>query len=90
MFYLRRTDGSPPVRLGTGTAGGFSSDGQWVTTTSFDGLSVTVYPTGAGKPRTFPIPVRAGRTQFASGGREVEFRGVEKGHPPRIYALNLD
>ena len=90
VIYLRRMDGSPPVRLGSGTAGGFSPDGQWVATTAFDGHSVTVYPTGAGKPRTFPVPLRAGRPQWASGGREVQFRGVEKGHGPRMYALNLD
>jgi hypothetical protein len=90
VIYLRRMDGSPPVRLGAGSAGGFSPDGQWVTTTAFDGRSVTVYPTGAGKPRTFPVPLLAGRTQFVSRGREVEFRGVEKGHAPRLYALSLD
>ena len=90
VIYLRRMDGSPPVRLGAGTAGGFSPDGQWVTTTAFDGRSVTVYPTGAGKPKTFPVPVLAGRAQFVSGGREVAFRGVEKGHAPRLYVLNLE
>jgi DNA-binding beta-propeller fold protein YncE len=90
VIYLRRMDGSPPVRLGSGIAGGFSPDGQWVATMGFDGRSVTVYPTGAGKPKTISIPVLAGRPQFVSGGREIEFRGVEKGQGPRIYVLNLE
>ncbi len=89
VIYLRRMDGSPPVRLGSGTAGGFSPDGQWVAVTAFDGRSVTVYPTGAGKPKSFAVPYIASRIQFISGGREVVFRGVEKGRPPRFYGLDL-
>jgi Tol biopolymer transport system component len=49
---LRKTDGSPVVRLGEGRAGDLSPDGRWalaVVLTSPDRLML--YPTGPGEPR---------------------------------------
>jgi eukaryotic-like serine/threonine-protein kinase len=50
--FLRRTDGSPPVRLGTGIAYASSPDGKWVAVNR-GGRSYLV-PTGAGAERELP------------------------------------
>jgi serine/threonine protein kinase len=54
--YLRRLDGSPPVRLGEGFALTLSPDGQWVLTRLYTKPPrLLLLPTGAGEPR--PVPV---------------------------------
>ncbi|HWC65580.1 MAG TPA: hypothetical protein VG777_05825, partial [Thermoanaerobaculia bacterium] len=87
--YIRKTDGSPPVLLGPGAAGGISFDGNSVASLSPDGTTFSVYPTGAGKSKSFPITVIGGRSQFVAGDRGLCFIGVEKGHGPRLYVLDL-
>ncbi|HET9795517.1 MAG TPA: protein kinase [Thermoanaerobaculia bacterium] len=88
-LYIRKTDASPPVLLGTGAAGGFSSDGRWVAALSFDGTQISVYPTGPGKARTYPLTLVGSRPQFVAGDKEICFRGFEKGRLPQLYALDL-
>ena len=87
--YIRKTDGSPPILLGTGESGGISSDGAWVVLLSPDSRTISVYPTGAGKSKTFPLPMIGGRAQFAAGDKELCFFGVEKGHGPRLCVLDI-
>src|SRR5262249_45600055 len=56
--YLRRTDGSPAVRLGDGLGGEFSADGRWILAVTGDpsaGLGLVLLPTGVGSPRAIPI-----------------------------------
>ena len=54
--YLRRTDGSPGIRLGEGTAGAFSPDGRSVLSLSPPSPTQqpVVLPVKAGEPRTLP------------------------------------
>jgi len=87
--YVRKTDGSPPVLLGTGASGGISSDGTMVAGIAPDGSAISIYPTGAGKSKTFPLPMIGARSQFVSGDKALCFFGVEKGHGPRLYLLDL-
>jgi hypothetical protein len=55
--FFRRTDGSLPVRLGSGLATGLSPDGRWALTIPLDQASrVDVLPTGAGEPHRIEIP----------------------------------
>jgi eukaryotic-like serine/threonine-protein kinase len=57
--YLRKTDGSPPVRLGDGSAWALSPDGKWVSTfTSVDATTrrYALLPVGAGEERVIAIP----------------------------------
>jgi len=89
-IYVRRTDGSPPVLLGSGIVGGFSSDGTLVVGVSPEGTSLTIYPTGAGKSRSYTLPFRATRAQFVSGDKALCFLAFEKGHGPRLSVLDLD
>ncbi|HET7451795.1 MAG TPA: WD40 repeat domain-containing protein, partial [Thermoanaerobaculia bacterium] len=87
--YVRKMDGSPPVLLGPGASGGISFDGTLVAGIAPDGTSISVYPTGAGKSKTFPLPMIGSRSQFADGDKSICFLGVEKGHGPRLTLLDL-
>ena len=51
--YLRPTDGSSPVRLGTGLAHAITADGRWVGVTR--GMRNSMVPTGAGAEHPFPV-----------------------------------
>jgi len=52
--YLRKLDGSPAVRIGTGGTVGFSPDGQWVLSIADEGDRIMLLPTGPGEPKTLP------------------------------------
>jgi serine/threonine protein kinase/Tol biopolymer transport system component len=52
-IYIRKTDGSPAVRIGDNDAFSISDDGKWVlATTNVEGGSMLLLPTGAGESRT--------------------------------------
>jgi eukaryotic-like serine/threonine-protein kinase len=92
-IYLRKTDGSPAVRLGDGEALALSPDAQWV-------LSIergerphpVLLPVGAGQPRSLP----AGNIRdYANGsflpdGRSVLLLASEPGHGARFYIQSLE
>ena len=81
--FLRRTDGSAPVRLGEGRAMALSPDGQWVLTIPLFGPPrVEALPTGAGEEHT----VGAGLERHAWAGwfpdsRRVVFTAAVRGRP---------
>jgi DNA-binding winged helix-turn-helix (wHTH) protein len=51
--FVRRTDGSPPVRIGPGRPMGLSADGKWVLTIPLkDPSHIDLLPTGPGEART--------------------------------------
>jgi WD40 repeat protein len=54
--YLRRIDGSPPVRLGSGTPRSISPDGRWALAVTLAPVKAQLWllPTGAGEPRVIP------------------------------------
>jgi Tol biopolymer transport system component len=54
--YIRRTDGSPAVRLGEGYATALSSDGKWAITLPEDGSHLVLLPTGTGEKRVIRYP----------------------------------
>jgi len=84
--FLGPTDGSPPVRLGTGTAGGIAPDGRWVVSASLDEKTLQVLPTGPGQARKIPCgSTTCGFPIFTPDGRDILFQGVEPGHGPRVY-----
>ena len=54
---IRKIDGSPPIRLGDGTADTLSPDGNWAVSVSQTGAShLTLLPVGPGQPRQIPLP----------------------------------
>jgi Tol biopolymer transport system component len=61
--YLRKTDGSPPIRLGDGAATALSPDGKWVSgaiSLNPQSWRFFVIPTGAGEEREISIPKLGG------------------------------
>jgi eukaryotic-like serine/threonine-protein kinase len=92
-IYLRKTDGSPAVRLGDGFPEDLSADGKWVLTRS-NGKEQTwiLMPVGVGLPRTLPRGAVVARFEanFLPDGKGVVFGGAEEGHDKRIYVQDLD
>jgi Tol biopolymer transport system component len=89
--YLRKTDGSPAVRLGSGSGVALSPDGHWALTMARSGLELNVLPTGAGTATKL-------RGQFArywgggawlSDGKRVVFPAMETKHDPRLYVQEI-
>ncbi|HEY6929821.1 MAG TPA: protein kinase [Thermoanaerobaculia bacterium] len=89
---LRKTDGSPVVRLGEGWAGDLSPDGRWalaVVATSPDRLML--YPAGPGEPRR----LESGDIQSYNSarwfpdGKRILVCGTEPQHASRCYAQDV-
>ena len=89
---IRKTDGSPVVRLGDGNAQGLSPDGKWaLSIVPASPMQLTLYPTGAGEPR----PLENGNIQtydsagFFPDGKRVLACGSEGGQAGRCYVQEL-
>ena len=89
--YLRRTDGTPAVRLGDGSGASLSPDGKWVASTNADGTTIEFYPTGPGAPRSLPCKgMNCYLPAFFPDGRRIAFFGVETGRGPKIFLTPVD
>jgi Tol biopolymer transport system component len=89
--YLRRTDGSPAVRLGEGWAYSLSPDGKWAISGLKGPSRCLLLPTGPGEAR--PLPVGNLECEHASwfpDGKRLLVAGQEPGHPFRLFAQDLD
>src|SRR5262249_20125681 len=92
--YKRKTDGSPAVRLGEGLGLALSPDGLWALTSPGAGVSdLVLLPTGAGQPRTLPLPgfrlIGAGASFFPDGKRLL-IRGMDSAGKIGLYVLDAD
>ncbi len=91
---IRKIDGSPPIRLGEGSAGSLSPDGNWAVSI-FTGTPerVVVLPIGPGQPREIALPglqeVQNGSAHFLPDGRRIVVNGNEPGHRGRSFVLEL-
>jgi hypothetical protein len=92
-IFLRKTDGSPAIRLGSGMGLDISPDNQWVASTSVKQPAPTVLlPTGAGQP----VTLGDGRLfhsqllRFLPDGKGVIMVAAEPGLAPRTYIQMLD
>jgi len=93
--YLRRTDGSPAVRLGDGASLALSPDGKWALCTRPDSLSdLFLLPTKAGESKSLPrssvAQFNTGRAAWFPDGKHLLLSGNETGHGARLYVLDLD
>jgi eukaryotic-like serine/threonine-protein kinase len=91
--YKRRTDGSPAVRLGEGTALALSPDGKWALASQGPEVRPILLPMGPGQPRALPqsgIALIAGHGSFFPDGNRVIVLGAEPGHEPRLYVLDIE
>jgi eukaryotic-like serine/threonine-protein kinase len=91
-IYLRPLDGQPLVRLGGGSAQGFSPDGKWVMTCDPTiPRQLFALPVGVGerKPLTKGTLNHTAAAWFPDG-RKILFEGNEPGRPLRLYVQNVD
>ena len=91
---LRRLDGSLPVRLGEGSAGGLSPDEKWAISVSPGRPEhVTLLPIGPGQPRAVDVDglehINHGWARFLADGQRLIVNGNELGHSARCYVLSL-
>ena len=89
--YVRKSDGSPPVRLGGGYALALSPDARSALATPMSFSQLTLLPTGAGQARQLergPIESYQSAT-FLPDGRRILFAGSEKGRRARLYVQDL-
>jgi eukaryotic-like serine/threonine-protein kinase len=90
--YLRRTDGSPALRLGEGGAEDLSRDARWaLAVVPTVPQQLLVYPTGAGEPRRLEqgslVSYETARF-FPNDGRVLSC-GSEAGHAVRCYVQEV-
>lgn len=94
-IYLRRTDGSPAVRLGEGHATAISPDGSRVLALStLEGalpLRLVLIPTGAGEPQTLEHQEfdRIWGASWFPDGRRILFAATQPGHRVRLYVQGI-
>ncbi|HKD16402.1 MAG TPA: hypothetical protein VKG23_00945, partial [Thermoanaerobaculia bacterium] len=93
-LYIRKTDGSDAVRLGTGRAFALSPDGHWAlgAATSNPEHQLLLIPTGPGEIRKL---VNTNLTYYSSAnffpdGRRLLVQASEPGHGNRMYIQDLD
>jgi hypothetical protein len=92
--YLRRTDGSPAVRLGAGASQALSPNGRWAVAIRPDAEQLVVLPTGAGDARMLPKGlikhVTAPVVSLPDNNR-ILFMGQERDDEPRrIYVQDVE
>jgi hypothetical protein len=90
--YVRKTDGSPAVRLGDGAAQAFSPDGKSALAVS-RGTStpqLVIYPVGAGQARTLPPGGVSPQTaDWLPDGKRIILQGNEPNRGSRLYVQDL-
>jgi len=90
---VRKTDGSPAVRLGSGYGGTLSPDGRWVAALSVGPpAAIVILPTGAGSTLTLdrgPLTVFTGVSWLPDSG-SVVISARESDQPPRLYVQRLN
>jgi len=91
---IRKIDGTAPVRLGEGSAGGLSPDGKWAISILLDPPGrVMLVPIGPGQPRPVPTPgleIRNGSAHFLADGKRIAINASEPGHGVRCYLVDLE
>ena len=100
FVYLRKTDGSPPVRLGEGVATALSPDGKVVLAGVKASLGdpdpeLLIYPTGPGEPKKLPKSGLTNwgfsRNNFLPDGRRFAINAAEPGRDlPKVWLRDID
>jgi len=90
--YIRRTDGSPAVRLGDGRPQNFSPDGKWVVTvTTGEKPEIVLLPTGPGSPRKVPIEgIKPFGANFIGDGSRIAIFHSAPGEPPQVSVVGVE
>jgi serine/threonine protein kinase len=92
--YVRKTDGSPAIRLGDGDPLGFSPDNRWMAANlPAVGNSLSVLPMGAGETRIFKTEkvnfLPKGVSPWTPDSKAFMVVGIEPGHGLRSYLQSI-
>jgi hypothetical protein len=91
---IRRTDGSPAVRLGEGFGAALSRDGRWALAFTGNGpsLEFVLLPTGAGEPKRFTegLPAEYHGAAWLPDSRSFVFSGSSPGQGARLYRQPIE
>jgi eukaryotic-like serine/threonine-protein kinase len=93
IVCLRKTDGSPVVRLGEGMGQQLSPNGKWAfASVPTSPMQPVLYPTGAGEP----VKLERGSIEaYENGafwfpdGQRILFSGIEPGRGSRVYVQEI-
>ena len=90
--YLRKTDGSPAVRLGEGTGVALSPDGKWaVARPNTAPAPMFLLPTGVGEAKLLTQDsINHVRVRWMADGKRLVFTGNEAGHGLRLYVQSVE
>jgi len=91
---IRKVDGTLPVRLGEGSAGGLSPDGKWaISFATSQSKQLTLLPTGTGQPRIITVTglehIHHGWGRFLPSGQKIIVNGEESGRAPSCYEIDV-
>jgi eukaryotic-like serine/threonine-protein kinase len=88
--YIRKTDGSPAVRLGRGAALDISRDNRWVLAWQEKG-GVVLLPVGAGEPRALHWDgIRVRLAAFFPDSQRLLLMASEGGSAGRLYLADVN
>lgn len=91
-IYLRKTDGSPAVRLGYGIRPSLSPDGKWIVCIRREPETsrLMLIPTGPGEPRFVNIEgLHYDTVEWFSDSKRILFTGNETGHAVRTWMYDV-
>jgi len=92
-IYLRKTDGSPAIQLGSGNRPSLSPDGKWVACIHHeaDRSSLMLLPTGPGESRFPKIDgMHFDGVEWFPDNKRILFTGNETGHATRTWMYDLE
>ncbi len=95
LVYLRKTDGSPAVQLGTGNATTISPDGRFVAAIRAPapgekGRRIVLYPTGAGQSTVLDLPnLDPIWAAWFPDGKRLLLSADAPNHPAGIYEVAI-
>jgi dipeptidyl aminopeptidase/acylaminoacyl peptidase len=89
--YVRRTDGSPAVRLGEGVGGSFSPDGRWAISRKAGSRQLVLLPVRAGEARLLDIHgLTYHSARFVPDGKAILTAASEADDAVRLWLYPLD
>jgi eukaryotic-like serine/threonine-protein kinase len=91
--FVRKTDGSPAVRLGEGSAMSLSRDGKQVlaVVSSTENPQIVIYPTGPGEPRPLSRDgLNIVSADWMPDGKRILLGANEPGRGVRLYLRDVE
>ena len=89
-IFLRKTDGSPAIRLGDGGFARLSPDGQWVVSTVGAPAKLMLLPTGIGEPKQLTDDkIDHFNVAWLPDSKSIIFSSIEPGHRPRTFLMDI-